>query len=186
MLIENGIKRFDEIYKIYEESFPEVERRTKEGQREAMGRSCYRLHVMEEHGEILAFAGCWELPSCVFLEHLATSEACRGKGYGKLLVQECIDNTNKPVFLEIEPITEQDIMTARRAGFYERLGFYVNRFPYEQVPLKAGDSPIPLWIMSYGAPVEEEVFRPYKKEIYRIVYRALEREGTGDVSDIDR
>lgn len=173
MLLEDGTKRFDEVYKIYEESFPEIERRNKEAQKEAMEHPCYRLRVMEEDGKILAFAGFWDLPSCVFLEHLATTEACRGKGYGQLLVQECIGSTGKPVFLEIEPVTKHNPMTARRAGFYERLGFSINRFPYKQMPLKKGDSPIPLWIMSYGGCVDEECFLPYKEEIYGIVYGVL-------------
>lgn len=171
MLLEHGTDRFDELYRIYEDSFPEVERRTEEGQRKVMEHPCYRLRVIEEQGVILAFVGYWDLPSCVFVEHLATTEASRGRGHGKMLMQECIESTDKPVFLEIEPVTDADPMTARRAGFYERLGFYVNRFFYEQMPLKRGDSPIQLWIMSHGAPVAEEEFLSYKKEIYSTVYR---------------
>lgn len=170
-LLEQDLKRFDEIYRIYEASFPVIERRTRDGQRRAMEHPDYRLRVMEEEGSILAFLGYWDLPSCVFVEHLATTEASRGKGHGKALVLECISSTEKPVFLEIEPITDADPMTARRAAFYERLGFYANRFYYEQMPLKEGDLPIPLWVMSYGAPVEEEEFSPFKREIYHTVYR---------------
>ena len=131
-------------YQIYEESFPAIERRTKEGQKRVLENPYYRVRVMEEDGVILAFLGYWDLPSCVFVEHLATTEACRGKGYGKILVEECIADTDKPIFLEIEPVTKEDPMTGRRAGFYERLGFYVNQFPYQQMPLKEGDAPIPL------------------------------------------
>lgn len=170
MLLEHGTGRFEEIYKIYEESFPAIERRTKEGQRKVLENPYYRVRVMEEDGVILAFLGYWDLPSCVFVEHLATTEACRGKGYGKILVEECIADTDKPIFLEIEPITDKDPMTGRRAGFYERLGFYVNQFPYEQMPLKEGDAPIPLWVMSHGAAISEEAFYPCKKEIYEQVY----------------
>lgn len=171
MLLKNHVERFDEIYRIYEESFPPIERRTKEGQRAVMEHPYYRVRVMEEEGKILAFVGYWELPSCLFLEHLATTEACRGKGYGKILVEECVEETTNPVFLEIEPVTEADPMTARRAGFYQRIGFYINRFPYEQMPLKQGDAPIPLWVMSYGGVIGEKEFQPFKKEIYRYVYQ---------------
>ncbi|WP_077612131.1 GNAT family N-acetyltransferase [Clostridium sp. Marseille-P2415] len=170
MLLKNPQPRFEEIYRIYEESFPDVERRTKDGQREVFDNPRYRVRVMEENGEILAFLGYWDLPGCVFLEHLAATERCRGKGYGKLLAEEAVGETGKPVFLEIEPITEENPMTGRRAGFYERLGFYLNTFFYEQMPLKPSDGPIPLWIMSHGKSVTEEEFKPYKKEIYNIVY----------------
>lgn len=170
MLLEHGIDRFEEIYQIYEESFPDIERRTKEGQRKVMEHPCYRVRVTEKDGKILAFLGYWDMPTCVFVEHLATTEACRGRGHGKLLVEECVNHADKPVYLEIEPITQEDPMTGRRAGFYERLGFYVNHFPYKQMPLKEGDAPIPLWVMSYGAPVSEEEFFPAKQEIYKEVY----------------
>ena len=170
MLLKNPQTRFEEIYRIYKESFPDIERRTKDDQKRVFGDPCYGVRVIEEEGKILAFLGYWDLPSCIFLEHLATTEACRGKGYGKQLVQEVMREMEKPVFLEIEPITEKDPMTKSRAGFYSRLGFHPNSFYYEQMPLKPVDRPTPLWVMSHGKPVTEEEFKPYKKEIYEIVY----------------
>lgn len=165
--IEN---RFEEIWTIYEEAFPSHEQRTRQGQLEAMMGPYYRLFTIEEGGIILAFLGCWELPGCYFIEHLATTPACRGKGYGKELVMDCVEQAEKPVFLEIEPITEADPMTRRRAGFYERLGFCCNHFPYYQQPLKPGDEPCALWVMSHGKHYTEGDFSPFKKEIYNIVY----------------
>lgn len=162
--------RYKEIWSIYEEAFPDHERRTKEGQLEAMTNPYYRLLTKEENGKIMAFLGYWDLPGCCFVEHLATTPACRGKGYGKDLVIDCIKEEKKPVFLEIEPITAEDPMTARRAGFYERLGFHCNHWPYQQMPLKEGDSPCSLWVMSYQRTYGEMEFAPYKKEIYEIVY----------------
>lgn len=171
MLLEHAINRFDEFYAIYEAAFPEIERRTREDQKKVLEHPYYRVRVIEEEGEILAFLGYWNLPGCVFIEHLATDSRCRGKGYGKKLVLECLEGADKPVFLEIEPVTDQDSFTGRRASFYERLGFFVNRFPYEQMPLQKEHKPLPLWIMSYGSTIGEQAFEPYKKEIYQIVYR---------------
>lgn len=170
MLLKNPLTYFEKIYSIYEEAFPPVERRTKEGQKQVLKNSSYRVRVMAEKDEILAFLGYWELDSCVFLEHLATTTQCRGKGFGKLLAEEVMKETEKPIFLEIEPVTEEDPMTGRRAGFYERLGFCINTFFYEQMPLKEGDSPVPLWVMSHGQPLTAEEFKPYKREIYEKVY----------------
>lgn len=170
MLLKTPETRFEEIYRIYEESFPDVERRTREGQKKVFSDPCYRIRIVEEEGKILAFLGYWELSTSVFLEHLATTETCRGKGYGKQLVEEVVEESSKPVFLEIEPVTEEDPMTGRRAGFYERIGFHLNFFYYEQMPLKAGDTPTPLQIMSYGKAVTEEEFKAYKEEIYEVVY----------------
>ncbi len=170
MLLKNPQTRFEEIYSIYKESFPENERRTREGQKKVLENPRYRLRAMEEDGEILAFLGYWNLDSCVFVEHLATTERCRGKGYGKQLVKEVIREAKSPLFLEIEPVTEKKPMTGRRAEFYKRLGFHPNSFLYLQMPLKPLDSPVRLWIMSHGRPVTEEEFKPYKEEIYEKVY----------------
>ena len=153
MLLNNPQTRYEEFYKIYEQSFPSIERRTKEGQKAVLEDADYRVRVVEEDGKILAFLGYWELPHCLFLEHLATTKASRGKGHGKKLVQECLKDTKKPVFLEIEPIIEED------------------PFIYEQMPLKPEDKPMELWIMSYGSTISEEDFLPYKKEIYHSVYK---------------
>ena len=170
MLITKPLKHFEEIYAIYEESFPDQERRTKEGQRKVSGNPAYQIRAVEEQGKILAFLGYWDLPGCVFFEHLATAKVSRGKGYGRLLIEEAVRETEKPIFLEIEPVTQENPITGKRALFYERLGFYVNHFYYEQMPLKPQDSPMQLWVTSYGAPISEEAFLPYKKEIYEIVY----------------
>lgn len=170
MLLKTPQTRFEEIHSIYLESFPKNERRTRDGQKMILENPRYRLRAVEEDGKILAFLGYWNLDTCVFLEHLATTGRCRGKGYGKQLVMEVLREAEVPLFLEIEPVTEKDPMTGRRAEFYKRLGFHLNSFPYFQMPLKPLDSPVPLWIMSYGGPVTEEEFKPYKEEIYETVY----------------
>lgn len=188
MLLKDPASRFDQIYDIYEEAFPAIERRTREGQRAVLEKPQYRVRIIEEtieegpeSGEkegigeksICAFLGYWELDSCLFLEHLATRKQCRGRGYGRILIEECIQEgrgKGKPLYLEIEPVTAQDPMTGRREGFYHRCGFHTNYFYYEQMPLKPEDQPIPLWIMSWPEPVREEAFLPHKKEIYREVY----------------
>lgn len=168
--VDDRSSQFDEVYHIYEEAFPDQERRSREGQKKAMEDPCYRLLVKVKDGAIIAFLGYWDLPSCIFIEHLATTPVCRGKGYGKDLVVKCLHNVKKPVFLEIEPITRSNPMTARRAGFYERLGFRCNHFPYLQMALKPEDKPCTLWLMSRGKTMTEKEFFPYKKEIYQIVY----------------
>ena len=170
MLLKHPKSRFEEIYQVYEEAFPAIERRTREGQEKVFDHPLYRVRIVEEEGKVFAFLGYWELSGCIFLEHLATLKQSRGKGYGKRLVEEVLKETEKPVFLEIEPVTEADPMTGRRAGFYERLGFHLNPFFYEQMPLKPEDNPLRLMIMSYGAPMTKEEFLPYKKEIYEMVY----------------
>ena len=45
---------------------------------------------------------------------------------------------------------------------------------YLQMPLRAGDEPLPLYIMSYPDPVSREEFLPWKREIYARVYGVFE------------
>lgn len=173
MLLNDRNAGFRELYEIYEVSFPEEERRREADQKRIWEKPEVEVRVARKEGRIAAFLSCWKLESCYFLEHLATSPDCRGGGLGKMLVEECIQEAEKaglPLFLEIEPVTEKKPDTVRRAAFYERLGFAVNPFFYEQPPLQPGASRIPLWIVSYGQCVGEEEFRKYKQEIYRKVY----------------
>lgn len=162
---------FDQIYKIMETSFPVQELRTYEGQKELLESPYYQIYYVKDQEEIIAFLSCWTLPTCVFIEHLATTEKCRSKGIGKKLVLECLNDAKSPVFLEIEPITEKDPMTARRAAFYQRLGFLINDFAYQQQPLQISHQASDLLIMSLGKSYSQDEFLPYKKEIYTYVYR---------------
>ena len=86
------------------------------------------------------------------------------------MVEECLAGNDQPGVLEIEPVAEKGPDTGRRGWFYGPLGFFINTFPYMQLPLKEEDHPIPLWVMSYGKPVTKEEFEPYKNEIHEIAY----------------
>ena len=98
MLLKEPQSRFEEYYRIYEESFPSKERRTREQQRDILSHPCHRVRIKEEDGSMLAFVSYWELPGCLFLEHLATTERCRGKGYGKQLVRNALPRRTNPCF----------------------------------------------------------------------------------------
>ncbi len=65
MLLKNPQTRFEEIYRIYKESFPDIERRTKDDQKRVFGNPCYKVRVIEEDEKIVAFLGYWDLPTCV-------------------------------------------------------------------------------------------------------------------------
>ena len=173
MKLERPEQRFDELYSIYEESFPDSERRTYEDQKKTVEREGCCIRAIEEDGKIVTFLEYWDLESCIFMEYLASTKAWRNKGHGRQLLEACLREAKekgKPAFLEIEPPTEEDPMTIRRAGFYRRLGFCLDHFPYQQPPLKSGDEWKDLMVMSYGTEIEEEKFRAYQKEIYKTVY----------------
>ena len=138
----------DRIWPLMEEAFPPAERRTREGQRNILSRREVCLRVLTEGDRVTGFVTWWELPSCRFLEHLAVENGLRGGGRGRRLLRLALEKADRPVVLEIEP-PEESAQALRRLHFYRENGFLINDFPYLQQPLKPGDRPVPLRIMSW-------------------------------------
>lgn len=149
-------------------SFPNMEKREKEDQRRLFDSPYYKVYAAEEDGKIVGFLAAWEFVDVRFIEHLAVDESCRGTGIGRQFLQEYMRKNLLPVVLEVEP--PENNIARRRIGFYQRLDFFLNGFPYVQPPLRAGNPLLPLQIMSYPRPLSEEEFLPYKREIYRHAY----------------
>ena len=160
---------FPEAFALLEEAFPDTEIRTEEGQRALLSRPRYRLLLERaEGGPLAAVLAVWEFPSFRYVEHIAVSPAMRGQGLGARLLSAYLLEASSPVILEVEPPETET--ARRRIGFYRRLGFHLNGFPYFQPPLREGKEPLPLCIMSWPEPVEEKAFLPLKAEIYRAVF----------------
>jgi hypothetical protein len=53
---------------------------------------------------------------------------------------------------------------------FSLVSIYRKRYPEKQKPLKPGDKPTPLLVMSHGRLLTAEEFKPYKTEIYELVY----------------
>lgn len=164
-------EEFDRVYRIMEASFPEDERRPFDEQRALLEDPAYRLYVCKAPGSeaVAAFVAVWEFEPVVFLEHFAVAPRCRNGGLGARMLKELVTQADKTVCLEVElPETE---LAARRIGFYERNGFFLNPYPYLQPPISKGRSAVPLQIMTSGGPVGEEEFQRIKALLYRRVYR---------------
>lgn len=163
------MKNFDEVFNLMQTSFPENEYRTYSDQKALLENPKYHVITKEnEQKSIVAFLGFWSLGDFNFIEHLAVSPTCRGKGTGTKLVSEFISESSKPIILEIEPPV--DDISIKRMKFYERLGFVLNEYQYFQIPLRKNDSPSELKIMSYPRKLNEEEFQNIKNTIYREVY----------------
>lgn len=156
-----------------EEAFPKEEIRTYEGQLALLENPYYWLkRKVDEEGNLIAFMAVWEFEDFCFVEHLAVSRQARGNGIGGQMMREYMRQSVKPVVLEVE-LPETDI-AKRRIGFYQRLGFQLNGFAYQQPPMRKGHGWYPLLIMSFPSSLTEEEFEPIKKKIYREVYRSQE------------
>lgn len=162
-------EEFDRVFTLMETSFPANEYRPYDAQKALLEKPSYEIHVLRsETGQVIALMAVWDLGVYAFVEHLAVDPACRNGGLGAKMLHQAADSFQKPLCLEVElPETE---LAARRIGFYQRNGFFLNDHPYVQPALAADRQPIPLRIMTSGGPIEQSEFETLKKKIYTTVY----------------
>ena len=164
-------KRF---WAIYKEAFPPEQRRSEAQQLEIMKCKEYKLKFHIVMDELQAFLAFWQFENFVFLEHFAVDKKWRGKGIGRIILEELCMNHEQPIFLEVErPENEHKI---KRIRFYEQLGFVLNDFAYEQPAYTEEGSSIDLAIMSLSQKISKESFAKYKRKIYEKVYHKTIRE----------
>lgn len=165
---------FDKVFAIMEEAFPACEIRTREGQRALLKKPEYRLHTYpDDNGEPGALLTAWEFEKFRFIEHLAVGKSLRGNGWGSKIVADYQKADARPVILEVEPPETE--MAKRRIGFYKRLGFFLNKYPYVQPPMRETTGWCPLFLMSYPAPLGEREFQACKETLYSRVYGVKEK-----------
>lgn len=165
MIEKLEITDFETVFSIMERSFPPEEYRPFDAQKALLADPAYRIYTAKENGRILGFAAVWELENWLFLEHLAVEPQCRNRGIGGQLLDFL---GKRRTCLEAEP-PETEI-ARRRIGFYERNGFFLNAYPYEQPSLGEGRCPVPLKIMTAGGPISPEEFTALKALLYTRVY----------------
>ncbi|WP_315082092.1 GNAT family N-acetyltransferase [uncultured Clostridium sp.] len=161
---------FESFFNLLEKSFPNIERRSKEGQKEIFDETLYNVYgIKDENKKVIGFIATWEFDKFNFIEHFAVDTSLRGKGMGTDLLKEYIHNSNKPIYLEVE--LPNDDICIRRIDFYKRLGFNLNEFDYLQLPLQIGNELLPLKIMTHPYKVSNDEFIYFRKNVYDKVYK---------------
>lgn len=167
-LTQTGAPFFREAWALYEEAFPPEERRTRTKQAELMGKPEYHFEVASEKGTFIGFLLWWEFEGLRYLEHLATVPILRGRGKGKLLLEEFMHRDTRPVLLDVEP--PEDEIRQRRIRFYERNGFRCNPRNYFQPPMQEGYGPVKLMLMSFPAPLSSEAIAYFIADCHPAIY----------------
>ncbi len=163
--------QLDGIYRIMEAGFPTDERRPREEQARLFDNPVFHAYgLLGDTGEVKAFLTVYEFDTFVFAEHLAVDERFRNRGLGAELMRAFLERLDKPLCLEVELPTGE--LSRRRIGFYERLGFTLNDYPYIQPPMSEGQSEVPLLVMSTKGPLTPEQFETVRETLYREVYHA--------------
>ena len=160
---------FSKVYELMKQSFPEEEYRNYNQQKNLINNPYYKLITkINPSGELVGFIASWQMDDFSFIEHFAVNPNMRGKGIGSEMLQNFIENSPKPILLEVE--LPRDNITQKRISFYTRHGFSVNKFKYFQMPLRENSSPIEMHIMSFPTILEEKEFEKMKSIIYKKIY----------------
>ena len=169
--IRNG--EFDAVFDIMKESFPRDEYREKSAQRALLGNQRYALYVEDDgKGTPGAFISVWRFDGFTYIEHFAVRADMRNAGFGRRMLTELEETemgAGRRLCLEVEP--PDGDMQRRRIGFYERNGFSLNFYPYEQPAFSEDKKPVPLLIMSTRGTLTEEEFCSVRALLYREVYK---------------
>ena len=142
---------FQKAWQLYDSAFPYKERRAIAQQTKILEKENYHFDIFVNKDDLLGFILWWDLDALRFIDHFATATALRNKGLGKQILRKFIGRSKKNIILEVElPSSE---INRRRIKFYERLGFILNHHHYEMPPLREGQAPLPLLLMSYPSSI---------------------------------
>lgn len=162
---------FQEAWTLYQTAFPIDERREIEVQEKIFEHEDFYFEIITENKEFIGFITWWKFNGLIYIEHFATLDIHRGKGYGKSILQTFLSEKSELTILEVElPNTEID---KRRIGFYERLNFKLNPHKYQQLPYRVNGAKVDLLIMSHPNPIDEVTLSNFVKEFKAKCYEGF-------------
>ncbi len=139
---------FPFCWELYLAAFPQEERRSLDYHTETMNNEQFHCDVVVDGDLPIGILFWWSLREFVFVEHLATTPAVRGGGYGRQILGELISTSERPILLEVEH--PEDEISRRRIGFYERMGFVLNDHPYSHPSYQQAEGEfVSLKVMTY-------------------------------------
>lgn len=159
---------FAKAWKLYKQSFPPEERRQLRTQIKIMDRPLYHFDIITEKDELIGFMLWWSFEDVRYIEHLATLPSLRGKGYGLQILEHFLTQSEIPVLLEVEHPTEE--INKRRIGFYERIGFVLNKHTYQHPPYKKGGQYVSLMLMTYPKAITAKEARHFCEKHHPIIH----------------
>lgn len=159
----------DKVEMTYVDSFPEGERRDFCLVRNLIEKEPrFLAYVLLKNNSYVGFITVWQLNAFDYVEHFAIDPLARNGGIGARALKQFLSLSERPIVLEVED--PEDEMSRRRVGFYERLGFVLNRNRYLQPPYRDGEPWLNLLLMSCGDIDLNLQFEHVKNEIHQYVY----------------
>lgn len=141
--------------KLYNESFPENERRLYKSAEHVAdfvkekGGKFHAFAIDDGDGLFLGFLSYWVFEGYVYVEHFAVDPEHRGKNIGRKMLDHLFRTVGEDVLIEVEkPETPE---AERRIKFYERCGFKMREdINYVQPPYSAEQSGMEMMLMTHG------------------------------------
>lgn len=166
-LLKVSDETFEIVFNKMVDAFPYEERRSSDAQKRCLTDERFRYFEILDEKEPVGFIALWEFSDYIYIEHIAIDKDKRSGGYGSKTLEKVKELFKKKIILEAEkPVTEQQ---KKRIKFYERAGFKVNSYDYEQPSYHGGDG-VPLMILSYPEFITEEEFNRFVTETKNSAY----------------
>ncbi len=145
--------RWQQVWDLYEVSFPTAEKRKEEDHKRAMQHPQFQPMSIWEGDKLIGILFYWEWDSYRYLEYFAILPELRGKGYGTRILRY-LRNNNYTIVLEIDPLRNE--LSVRRLQFYERLGFTLTPYRFNHLPYRLETDTEELLILSYPEMITKE------------------------------
>ncbi len=154
---------------LYEDAFPFEERRVLGEQLYVLQNDSYHFDILIDKNRFTGFILWWNFETLRYIDHFAIAVEQRNKGIGKLTLTNFIVGDDKPIILEVELPTSD--INKSRIKFYERVGFKLNQHYYEIPPIKKGQPPLQLLLMSYPSVLSKEETDLFVKKYHPILFK---------------
>ncbi len=157
---------------LYENAFPEVERRPTSIWLDMRNKeSDFRIDGIYLGERCTGFIAYWLFGGFAYVEHFAVDGSCRGQGTGSQTLALLRGRVGqKPVVLEVE-LPKNDT-ARRRIAFYERNGYTLLPDAYVQPPYRPGGESLPMKLMcsddAFGRNCGKEIAATLHRRVYGV------------------
>lgn len=165
--------RWQQVWDLYEVSFPTAEKRKEEDHKRAMQHPQFHPMSIWEGDKLIGILFYWEWDNYRYLEYFAILPELRGKGYGTRILRY-LRNNNHTIVLEIDPLRNE--LSVRRLQFYERLGFALTPYRFNHLPYRLETETEELLILTYPKMINQVEYNNFLEFIEESVSMYCEKD----------
>lgn len=159
-LTHTSDKLWDAAWIIYEESFPNCEKRLLTHHESMLIDDRFYCVAILDDNTVIGILFYWQWDTMIYIEHFALDSRFRGKRYGTTILNTFC-NDDYTIVLEIEPPIDE--VTISRFNFYKRLGFQMNDYFHKQPPYRLGEEAVILNLLSYKKTLTPNSYEVFEK-----------------------